>query len=218
MIRICPSTNPCDEEKLVDYAKEMQAYDIRFMHCDVMDGVFVENKCLSVEKIREITEETQIGLDIHLMVSEPLMVLDKFLELPANFITMHYEAFKNSSDILRAVDKIHKKGVLAGISIKPNTNISAIKPLLPYIDLVLIMSVEPGKSGQEFIESSIGKIKEIYSLIVQNQLRVKIEVDGGINKDNIRDVVNAGASMVVIGSALYNSEDRKNFVEYVQRI
>ncbi len=218
MIRICPSTNPCDEEKLVDYAKEMQAYDIRFMHCDVMDGVFVENKCLSVEKIREITEETQIGLDIHLMVSEPLMVLDKFLELPANFITMHYEAFKNSSDILRAVDKIHKKGVLAGISIKPNTNISAIKPLLPYIDLVLIMSVEPGKSGQEFIESSIGKIKEIYSLIVQNQLRVKIEVDGGINKDNIRGVVNAGASMVVIGSALYNSEDRKNFVEYVQRI
>lgn len=218
MIRICPSTNPCDEEKLVDYAKEMQAYDIRFMHCDVMDGVFVENKCLSVEKIREITEETQIGLDIHLMVSEPLMVLDKFLELPANFITMHYEAFKNSSDILRAVDKIHKKGVLAGISIKPNTNISAIKPLLPYIDLVLIMSVEPGKSGQEFIDGSIGKIKEIYSLIVQNQLRVKIEVDGGINKDNIRDVVNAGASMVVIGSALYNSEDRKNFVEYVQRI
>ena len=218
MIKISPSTNPSGEENLLEYAKELQDYGVQFIHCDVMDGVFVENKCLPVDLIEQIAQNTQLGLDIHLMVDNPQNEIHKYIKLPANYITTHFEAYTNKADIIKVVDLIHKEDILAGLSIKPNTNINLILPYLPYIDLILIMSVEPGKSGQEFIESTILKIKQLNEFIKSNGLRVKIEVDGGINKENIRDIANAGANMVVVGSALYNSENRKELIDYIQGI
>ena len=218
MIKISPSTNPCDENKLVDYAKELQDYGVQFIHCDVMDGLFVENKCLPIELIKDISFNTQLGLDIHLMVDKPEVNIKDYLNLPANYITTHYEAYANKKDITKVIDMIHKNGILAGLSISPTTNIDIILPLIPYIDLVLIMSVEPGKSGQSFIESTLSKINNVKNFISANGLRVKIEVDGGINKENIRDIANAGADMVVIGSALFNSDNRKEFIDYIQGV
>ena len=218
MIKISPSTNPCDEDKLIYYAKELQDFGVQFIHCDVMDGEFVENKCLPIELIEEISKNTQLGLDIHLMVNNPQKEINKYIKLPANYITTHFEAYANKADIISVIDLIHKEDILAGLSIKPNTNINSILPYLPYIDLILIMSVEPGASGQTFIESTIPKIKQISEFIKANGLRVKIEVDGGINKENIRNIANAGADMVVIGSAIYNAENRKEFIDYIQGV
>lgn len=218
MIKISPSTNPCDESNLLEYAKELQNYDVQFIHCDVMDGKFVENRCLPIELIREISLNTQLGLDIHLMVEEPKKEVLKYLNLPANYITTHYEAYSNKSDIVKVVDLIHKKGILAGLSINPDTNIGSVLSYLPYIDLILIMSVVPGKSGQSFIYSTLAKIKQASEFIKGNGLRVKIEVDGGINKENIRDIANAGANMVVVGNALFKAEDRKEFINYIQGV
>lgn len=218
MIKISPSTNPCDEKNLVEYAKELQGYDVQFIHCDVMDGKFVENKCLPVELIREISLNTQLGLDIHLMVDDPKKEVVKYLGLPANYITTHYEAYSDKADIIKVVDMIHKNDILAGLSINPDTNINSILSYLPYIDLILIMSVVPGKSGQSFIDSSLTKIKQVSDFIKSNGLRVKIEVDGGINKDNIRDIANSGANMVVVGNALFNADNRREFINYIQGI
>lgn len=216
MVTVCPSTNPCPEDKLVAYAKELQQMNVEFLHCDVMDGEFVENKCLPASLIKEISNNTIINLDIHLMVSNPLQKLKEYIDINANYITVHFEAFNNKKEIIKAIDIIHARGILAGISIKPTTPVSAITSLLPLVDLVLVMSVQPGASGQKFIPTSIEKIRKLKNIAHKNKLLFKIEVDGGINEDNAQLVINAGANMLVMGTAFYNSSNRKQLLNNIQ--
>ena len=162
MIRVMPSSNPSDEKELVNYAKELQSIGVDFLHCDVMDGKFVPAKCLPIELIREVSLNTLLGLDIHLMIENPLETLEQYCKLRANFITLHYESFENSKDLLKAIDMIKAKKILVGISIKPSTDVSKISAYLPLIDMVLVMSVEPGKSGQQFMPMALEKIKHFH--------------------------------------------------------
>ena len=205
MIKVLPSTNPCDENMLLDYSKELENLGVEYLHCDVMDGLFVENKCLSIDCIRNIRNNTNLLLDVHLMVANPLENVKLWSKIYPNIITVHYESCSDC-ELRKIISYLKSKDILVGISLKPNTPIDVLLPYIEEIDLVLIMSVEPGKSGQKFIDDSIDKIKSLKSLISDRD--VIIEVDGGINENNYKEIVNAGANFLVMGSAFYNAKDK----------
>lgn len=215
MIKVLPSSNPCPEDKLIDYTKMLMKMDVEYLHCDVMDGKFVENKCLDFSVVEKIRNNTNILLDVHLMVENVFESVKKFAKLKPNFITIHYEALKSTKEFEKIVKYLRKKDILVGLSIRPNTPIEIVERFLKQIDLILIMSVEPGKSGQKFIENSIEKIKTTKQLIGDN--RVIIEVDGGINEENAKSVINAGAEFLVMGSAFYNSKDKLGLLHSIDK-
>lgn len=218
MIKIAPSTNPEKEEDLVSYVKLIEDAGADYMHCDVMDGVFVPAKCLSASKLYEVSQNSTIPLDVHLMVDNPIQVWQEYYKSKPTILTVHYESFKNKNNLLYILNEIRNKGILSGISIKPNTKIEEIKPYLPLCDLILVMSVEPGKSGQKFIEDSLNKIVELKSVIKQNNYNIIIEVDGGVDHTNVQQIYSAGADMVVMGSAVYKSEDKKVFIKKIRHL
>ena len=158
-----------------------------YLHVDIMDGKFVENKTFTYSEIAKLTQNTNKTLDIHLMVRDPLKYIEKFALLNAEFITFHYESVKEK-DIENIIDIIHNFGIKAGMSIKPNTNVSVIFPYLVKLDLVLIMSVEPGKSGQKFMESVVYKLDALNTEIKEKKYKTLISIDGGINSETIEFV------------------------------
>ena len=216
MISVCPSTNPSPEDKLIDYVKELQSLGVEILHCDVMDGNFVPAKCLDLGLLKEVAMNTLMALDVHLMVALPLGKLDSYLKLPVSYLTVHYEAMQNEKELFRAIEKIQSAGKLAGISIKPQTDISKIEKYLELVDLVLVMTVEPGKSGQKFMPECLTKIKELDALKKEKGLNFKIEVDGGINSETAKQVVSAGAEMLVMGNALYTASDKKKLINEIE--
>ena len=213
MIKVLPSSNPEKEENLVSYVCELVDLGVEYLHCDTMDGVFVENKCLSFETLKRVRNSTNILLDVHLMVKNPIKVIKDYISLKPSIITVHYEAVKNIRQIKKMSKMVRKKGLLFGVSLCPSTPASALVGLLDYIDLVLVMSVVPGKSGQAFIESSLDKIKDIKCLVENTD--IIIEVDGGINLDNYKAVVEAGATFLVMGNAFYKSDNRAKLLQKV---
>ena len=218
MIKIAPSTNPAKEESLVDYVKSLQELNVDFVHCDVMDGVFVENKCLSYETLRDIKNNTLLPLDVHLMVKDPAKVLDKYCKLRCTVLTVHYEAFSNEYALILALNKIRESKALVGLSIKPMTPVNKILHLLKYVDLVLIMGVEPGKSGQKMLSNTAPKVKELRSYIYDNGLDTIIEVDGGVNEDNIKSLVNSGVDIVVMGKYFYESNKKSELIKKIHKM
>ena len=183
------------KEPIVEEVTKLSNLDIDYLHLDVMDGIFVENKTYSYEEFYNITRFTTTLKDVHLMVSDVKKHIDEFAKLNPEFITFHYEA---ASDISSVINYIHEKGIKVGISIKPATDISEIKDYLNYIDLVLVMSVEPGKGGQAFIPESIDKIEKLYNLRQKYNYNYVIEVDGGINNETIK--LCDKADIAVVGS------------------
>lgn len=206
MIKVLPSTNPCQEGQLVDYAKSLDNLGVEYIHCDVMDGKFVENKCLDISYVKDIYCNTNVLLDVHLMVEDIDMYVEQYLSIKPSIITIHLEALKSFKQFIKLSNKLKEKDIMVGLSIKPSTDISIIKNYMDYVDLILVMSVEPGKSGQSFIENSIDRIKKLKEMIAER--RVIIEVDGGINEKTYKDVVDAGATFLVMGSAFYNANDK----------
>ena len=207
-VYVSVSTDPVKNfGDVVDYAKEMQG-KADLLHCDVMDGKFVKKKNYDHTLLSSINQNSLIMLDVHLMCSEPLETIDAYLGAGANIITVHYEAFKDKNNIVRAIEKIHKANALAGISISPETPVKEIKMYINNIDVVLVMSVIPGASGQSFMPECLEKIKELDAIRQGNNYRYKIEVDGGINQDNVKQVIAAGADMIVSGSYVYNAKDK----------
>ena len=214
MIKVCPSSNPCPEDKLLDYIKELESLGVEYLHCDVMDGDFVSNSCLrDMGLLHEIRNNTNILFDIHLMVANTFEEVKKYSELKPVIITFHYESPKSSKQILKICRYLKDKQILVGMSIKPGTPVCMLEPFLDYLDLVLVMSVEPGKSGQTFIPESIQKIKELKTLI--GDRKVIIEVDGGINESNYKQVTEVGAEFLVMGNAFYTSKNRKKLLKSI---
>ena len=211
-MKLMPSTNPCPEEDLIKYCKALSKLNVTFMHCDVMDGRFVENKCLELDKIKQIRDNVNIGLDIHLMVEDSLEYVKKCIELKPNFVTIHYESPKSIKEIETIIHMLHKKGILCGMSIKPNTPISMLEPFIRSLDMVLIMTVEPGKSGQTFLDGSMDRIREAKALIDRLNHFCKLEVDGGVTEGRLENLRKAGVDYVVMGSNLYNAKDKKAIV------
>ena len=194
---------------LDDTIKELNTLDIDYIHLDIMDGKFVPNTSFTYDQIKKIIEVSEKPFDVHLMVRDVEDYIYHYAMLNTEYITFHYEVLKD----LKIIKKIKKYGIKCGISVKPSTDIELIYELLPYIDMVLIMSVEPGRGGQKFIDNSLNKIKKLKDYIKKNNLNVIISVDGGINNNTGVNCVKNGADMLVVGSALINSNDKENFIK-----
>jgi len=197
----------------LEYINELNYTNCNYIHVDVMDGKFVPGTQFSDNEVKAINYVSNKLLDIHLMVDDPIKYINKYKEYNIKYITFHLECGK---DIDRIIDKIHKFGYKAGISIKPGTNIDKIEKYLPKVDLVLVMSVEPGKGGQKFIKDTINKVKHLRDIVDKNKYDVVIEVDGGINNDTAKLV--PYADMVVIGSYILNGNNRYEYQRYINKV
>lgn len=209
MIRISPSILSADLAKLADEVNTIENHT-DMIHIDVMDGIFVPNISFGIPVVKSLRKHTDIFFDVHLMIVEPEKYVEKFIEAGADLVTFHYEATECADEI---INMIHARGKKAGISIKPATPIESILHLLPKLDLVLIMTVEPGFGGQKIMMDQMEKIKALRSIIDENSYKTLIEVDGGINGDNAKTVRNFGADILVAGSYVFGVEDRKGAIE-----
>ena len=217
MIEISASILSVQEEKSLKIFYNLETAGIDYFHIDVMDGKFVENNTEDIMRkyAMEIKHISNIPLDVHLMVKSVRKYIDEYLDLQPKIITIHYESGKNN--ILENIRYINENNIKSGISIKPNTEIEEIYEILPYIHQVLIMTVEPGQGGQKLIESTLEKIKKLKQYIKEKDLEIDIEVDGGINLNNIEKIKRIGADIVVCGTALINSEDYKETVRKMKQ-
>lgn len=187
----------------------------KWLHFDVMDGKFVSNKTYDYLMVKEVNKYSNQFFDVHLMIEEPEKYIDEYIKAGADLITFHYEATTNPLDLIRKIKKYGKK---AGISIKPDTHIEVLDQLLEELDLVLIMSVEPGKGGQKFLPSSIDKISYLNKKRLENKYGYLIEVDGGINLETAKTVRQSGCDVIVVGSFLFNRTDRKKLIEELENV
>lgn len=216
-IDISVSTDPVkDFQELVEYAKELQG-QADLLHCDVMDGEFVNARTFDAGFVKNLNAQTITMLDVHLMVKEPLQEIEKYASAGANIITVHYEAFANKNDVLKTLKLIKEKGCLAGISFKPQTKVNEIKNYLYFVDLVLVMGVEPGASGQEILQNTYRKISELKKLRHENKYTYKIEVDGGVTDQNSKLLSEMGADILVSGSFVYNAKDRAKAIKKLKK-
>lgn len=197
----------------IECIKKLNQTNIDYFHLDVMDGIFVNNFQMPKEEINEITKYTKKPLDIHLMVENPEEYIDSINLDNVKYITFHLEINK---DIKKIIAKIKNKNIKVGLSIKPNTKIDSLIPYLDYLDLILIMSVEPGKGGQKFMDSSLDKIKKLKEYLEENNYDIKIEVDGGINDTNIEKLKECKTDIVVSGSYIINSENYQNQINKIK--
>ena len=175
-----------------------------WVHIDVMDGVFVPNISCGFPVLKAITSATKKFMDVHLMIVEPEKYVARFADAGADLVTFHWEA---TEDVQRCIDLIREKGVKVGVSIKPKTPVSVLEEILPQLDLVLIMSVEPGFGGQSFIEGSTEKVRELKAMIERKGLKTLIEIDGGVSRHNARELYEAGCDALVAGSAVFKAAD-----------
>jgi len=200
MIKISPSILSSDFSKLGNDIEAIEKGGAEYVHIDVMDGVFVPNISIGACVQKSIRKQSKMVFDTHLMIVDPIRYVEDFYKAGSDIITIHYESCDNVEETLA---KIRSFGIKAGLSIKPKTPVSVIKPLMDKFDMLLIMSVEPGFGGQSFIPESLDKIKEARALSAD----LDIEVDGGINENNINSVVKAGANILVAGSAVFGKPD-----------
>ena len=209
MVKIAPSILSADFSKLGEDIKSIDKYGADMVHIDVMDGKFVPNISFGFPIIKSIRNLTDLTFDVHLMIDEPTRFVDEFIDAGADIITIHYES---EVHIDRAINYIKSKGVKVGLSLNPGTPVSLIENLIPSLDLVLIMSVNPGFGGQKFINYSLDKIREVKELAKKyNKDDIMIQVDGGVGVQNIKEINDAGANVVVAGSAVFrNGEIEKN--------
>ena len=196
------STSILNARDRVDSVLNLNRTNTNYIHVDVMDGKFVDDIQFKINEINAVNMVTKYPMDIHLMVNDPIKYILELKDMNIEYITFHLEIRRSKEKI---ISKIKEAGYKVGISIKPDTDISKLEPYLKDIDMVLVMSVEPGRGGQEFIEDTINRVKEVKKLIDENGYDIKIEVDGGINDNNISKV--RDADIVVVGSYIINSDN-----------
>ncbi len=210
MIKVSPSLLAADFSRLGEEVKRVEAAGADLLHLDVMDGVFVPNISFGADIIASIRPYTSLPFDVHLMITDPMRYIDDFVKAGASIITIHYESCRNQIDVLR---KIRESGCRAAISIKPATPAFVLEPLYEYVDMVLVMTVEPGFGGQSFIPDTLESVKSVASSIKAKGLPIDIEVDGGIKPATIRAAYDAGANIFVAGSSVFRAPDAKMAIE-----
>lgn len=210
---ISVSTDPVsDYQQIIEYAKDMQGV-ADFLHCDIMNENFVPKNTYDYNLLNNINRNSLIMLDVHLMVNEPMLDIPKYIQAGANIVTVHYEAFEDKENLVAALDYIKQNNTLAGLSLNPATSLKEVKAYMFNCDLVLVMGVVPGRSGQSLIPEMIERVKEIYKFREENNLSFKIEFDGGVNLENAPTLIESGVDILVSGSYVYKSADRKKAVE-----
>jgi ribulose-phosphate 3-epimerase len=210
MVKVSPSVLACDLSRLLEEVKSIESAGADMVHLDVMDGMFVTNISFGLPVIASLRKNTDIFFDVHLMIDRPERYVERFVEAGADLVTFHYEASDNPEKTLELIRSLGKK---AGISVKPNTPVDVVYPMLDKCDLVLIMTVEPGYGGQSFMPEMLDKIRALRAEIEYRGLEVDIQVDGGINAETGRLVREAGANNLVAGSYVFKEKDRRAVID-----
>ena len=215
MAKIAPSVLGADFAHLADEIKDCDRLGVDWLHLDIMDGRFVPNISFGPGIVKTIDKLTDKFLDVHLMLSEAQKYFEPFVKAGADLITFHIEVHPDPRRHCRALKKM---GVKPGLTLNPKTSIQKVLPFLEYFDLLLVMSVQPGFGGQEFMESVLPKVEKARDFIDKNNLNTLIEIDGGVDGDNAKRCVDAGADILVIGNAFFNSADRMALTKKVQSL
>jgi len=204
MIKLAPSILSADFARLLEDVKKVEDAGCEYLHIDVMDGHFVPNITIGPGVIKSLRKNVNMVFDAHLMIENPDNYIKEFVDAGCDMIVVHQEACKH---LHRTIQNIKSFGIKAGVALNPATPIETIKHVLEDVDMVLIMTVNPGFGGQSFIEGMIPKIKELKEIIDSKNLDIDIQVDGGIKPDNVAKVVDSGANIIVAGSAIFNSDN-----------
>ena len=214
MIKIAPSILSADFANLERAIQRIAAAD--YVHVDVMDGVFVPNISIGIPVVRSIRPVTALPLDVHLMITQPVRYVERFCDAGADLVTVHVEA-DSAENIHAAIENIHAKGKKAGVVLKPGTPAEAALPFLEKVELMLVMTVEPGFGGQAFMADMMPKVAALRKLIDEKNPSCELEVDGGVAPDTCRACIDAGANVLVAGSAVYKAADIPARIEELRR-
>ena len=209
MAKIAPSILAADFAKLGSEIADICKGGCDYIHIDIMDGAFVPNISFGSAVMKSLNNYASVPYDVHLMILNPDQYLEEFVTDNTEYITVHYEACPH---ICRTISHIKEQGVKAGVSINPGTPVSCLEAVLPFVDMVLVMSVNPGFGGQKFIETSVDKVRELRKMIDNTGSNALIEVDGGIQSEQARVLVKAGADVLVAGSYVFNSDNPKKTI------
>lgn len=209
MVEIATSILNAKKEKIIDTIYDLEKAKTDYFHIDVMDGEFVKNDThdIMLEYSEYLDHITKVPKDVHLMVKDVKNFIDSYAIFAPNIITFHYEALARDEEVMKTIEYAKTKGRRVGLAIKPETNVEKIKKFLPYVHVVLVMTVEPGKGGQEIIKDTIEKIKELDKYRTEEKLDFDIEADGGIKVENSQELINAGTDILVAGTAILESND-----------